>query len=385
MKKIIRVIQIGLLVFCVLFTSLSLVFLGIHYQDITNLLSTWGIVNSAFIESPDRSTLFTGASRGLVEALGDKYSEYVTGEEFAQVQERLGGEFAGIGIYFTMEEDVPLVVFVFPDSPAEQEGLREGDRILVADGTQLAGMDMEEVSDLLKGPEDTRVVLLVEREDGTTEELTLTRAFIQYITIHSQRVDAAPQIGYVHISSFSRRTPEQLEAALDELGEISGLVLDLRHNGGGEVSGALGAAAFFVPEGPIIFEESRYNIRAHESTGGNVEMPLVILVNGSTASSAEIVAGAIQDTGRAPLIGEQTFGKGIVQRYFPTTGGDFVKLTVTRYLTPRKRSIHGEGLRPDIEIPMSDEQYMQAIFGPQGPDPEGDPQLARALELLAGQ
>lgn len=382
LKKILRGIRTGLLGFCVLFTLLALIFGGLYFRDFANLFSVWGIVNTAYIESPDRDSLIAGASRGLVKGLEDPYSEYVTGEEYQETLERLSGAFAGLGIYFTMEEEIPTVVYVFPESPAEKAGLVNGDRILSAGDTEFAGMEMDQVSEVLKGPEGSLVTILVEREDGTRVELDIIRESIEYQTIYSSRLESDPDIGYVHISSFSQKTPEQLGEALEGLGDIRGLVLDLRQNGGGEVTGALGTAAYFLPKGPIIFEESRYNIRTQEAMGGNTDMPLVVLVNGNSASAAEIVAGAIQDTGRAMLVGEQTFGKGIVQRYFPTWGGDWVKLTVTRYLTPKKRSIHGEGLTPDRVIPMTEEQYMEALYGETSPDPAADPQLQEALDLL---
>jgi carboxyl-terminal processing protease len=382
--KALRVIGKILAGICIVFTIASLIFLGINYDSVANLLSTYTIVNQAYYEEPDVEALWDGMNEGLVSGLGDPYSQYMTKEEYDAMSERLQGGFAGIGIYFTVDEEGPVVLFVFEDSPAEAAGLLEGDRMLLADDTSLDGLDSDQIAMLLKGDEGTSFILRVLRESGEEEELNLTRAFVEYDSTYSEMIEET-NIGYIFISNFTMVTPEQFRNDLLELGELDGLVIDLRNNGGGQTTGAYGVASLFLPEGPIVFEETRDSISMQEATGGNLTLPLAVLVNGNTASASEILAGAIQDTERGVLVGEQTFGKGTVQRFYQTLHGDYIKITIARYLTPNKRSLHGIGLTPEYEILMTEDEYMEAIYGVEDINPETDPQLAKALELLQAQ
>lgn len=381
MRKFTRITRNILLGFTVIFTLTSLSLLAVNYQGISNALSTYGIVNSYFYEKPDQADLWQGVNEGLVQGLGDPYSDYLTQEEYETMAERLQGGFAGIGIYFTVDEDGPKVVAVFDDSPAQKAGLEEGDVMVSADGVSLMDLDSEEIALLLKGPADTSFSLLVNKEEGGQETLLLKRAFVEYETLLSRTL-ADGSIGYIYLSSFTMKTAEQFKAALIEMGDLEGLVIDLRNNGGGQTTGAYGVAALFLEEGPIAYEETRRNIRMQEATGGDLDLDLVVLVNGNTASASEILAGAIQDTQRGPLVGSQTFGKGTVQRFFRTLKGDYIKMTIARYLTPKKRSLHGEGLVPDYPVPMDEEETLEALYGEGAPDPDQDAQLRKALELL---
>ena len=384
MKKALRITGRILSGICIGFTVASLIFLGINYDSIGNLLSTYTIVNQAYYEEPNAEALWDGMNEGLVSGLGDPYSEYMTREEYDEMSERLQGGFAGIGIYFTVDEEGPLVLFVFEDSPAEAAGLLEGDRMLMADDVSLDGLDSDEIASLLKGEEGTSFILKVLRESGEEEDLALTRAFVEYDSTYATMIGDT-NIGYIYISNFTMKTPEQFRDDLLELGDMDGLVVDLRNNGGGQTTGAYGVASLFLPEGPIVFEETRDSISMQEATGGNLSLPLAVLVNGNTASASEILAGAIQDTERGVLVGEQTFGKGTVQRFYQTLGGDYIKVTIARYLTPNKRSLHDVGLTPEYEIPMTEEEYNEAIYGGEEIDPDIDPQLAKAVELLQDQ
>ncbi|QRN86773.1 S41 family peptidase [Clostridia bacterium] len=381
MKKALRIIGKILAGICIIFTVATLIFLGINYDSVGNLLSTYTIVNQAFYEEPDSEALWDGMNEGLVNGLGDPYSAYMTKEEYDSMSERLQGGFAGIGIYFTVDDDGPLVMAVFEDSPAEAAGLLEGDRMLMADDISLDGLESDEIVLLLKGEEGTSFTLRVLRESGEEEDLVLTRAFVEYDSTFSSKIEDT-DIGYIYISNFTMLTPEQFRDDLLELGDIDGLIIDLRNNGGGQTTGAYGVASLFLPEGPIVFEETRDSISTQEATGGNLELPLAVLVNGNTASASEILAGAIQDTKRGVLVGEQTFGKGTVQRFYQTLHGDYIKLTIARYLTPNKRSLHGIGLTPEYEVPMTEEEYMEAIYGENALHLDIDAQLTKAVEVL---
>ncbi len=384
MKKALRITGKILAGICIVFTVVSLIFLGINYDSVANLLSTYTIVNQAFYEEPDAEALWIGMNEGLVAGLGDPYSEYMTKEEYDDMSERLQGGFAGIGIYFTVDEEGPVVLFVFEDSPAETAGLLEGDRMLMADETSLDGLDSDEIAMLLKGEEGTSFILHVLRESGEEEDLNLTRAFVEYDSTYSAMIEGT-NIGYIFISNFTMVTPEQFRDDLLELGDLEGLIIDLRNNGGGQTTGAYGVASLFLPEGPIVFEETRDSISMQEATGGNLSLPLAVLVNGNTASASEILAGAIQDTDRGVLVGEQTFGKGTVQRFYQTLHGDYIKITIARYLTPDKRSLHGIGLTPEYEIPMTEDEYLEAIYGEEALNTDTDPQLAKAVEVLQAE
>lgn len=381
MKKALQIIGKILAGICIIFTVATLIFLGTNYDSVGNLLSTYTIVNQAFYEEPDSEALWDGMNEGLVNGLGDPYSAYMTKEEYDAMSERLQGGFAGIGIYFTVDDEGPLVMAVFDDSPAEAAGLLEGDRMLMADDISLDGLDSDEIVLLLKGAEGTSFTLRVLRTSGEEEDLSLTRAFVEYDSTYSAMIEDTG-IGYIYISNFTMLTPEQFRDDLLELGDIDGLIIDLRNNGGGQTTGAYGVASLFLPEGPIVFEETRDSISTQEATGGNLELPLAVLVNGNTASASEILAGAIQDTKRGVLVGEQTFGKGTVQRFYQTLQGDYIKLTIARYLTPNKRSLHGIGLTPEYEVPMTEEEYMEAIYGENALHLDIDAQLAKAVEVL---
>ncbi len=381
MKKIGKYLVRIWLVISFFFVVASLVLLGLNGGRIGNLLSTYSIVNAAFYEMPDQEALWMGLNEGLVSGLGDPYSEYITKEEYDDFSERLQGGFAGIGIYFTVDEEGPLVLHIFEDSPAQSAGLLVGDRMLAADGVSLEGLDSEEIALLLKGEEGTSFRLLVRRETEVEEELYLTRAYVEVESTYAAKIKDT-NIGYIYISNFTMVTAEQFRDNLIAFGDLDGLIIDLRNNGGGQTTGAYGVASLFLPKGPIVYEETRNSISMQEADGGNLDLPLVVLVNHNTASAAEILAGAIQDTNRGLLVGEQTFGKGTVQRFYQTLDGDYIKITIARYLTPNKRSIHGIGLTPDILFPMTEEEYVDALYAEIEPNPENDGQLAKALEML---
>lgn len=320
--------------------------------------------------------LVQGAIRGLVESLGDPYSAYFTPEEYEKWQESLAGEYTGVGMEITVRGGWITVVTPLPGTPAEAAGIQPGDVILEVDGESTEGWTLEQASLRIRGPEGTAVTLKVRHPDGRVEVLTVVRARIKVEAVRSQYLEE-PKVGYVRILRFDEEAPALVRQALFSfpLGELRGVVLDLRNNPGGLLSSAVEVASFFVDRGPIVrtrgpsFGERVYNSRGNSFPN----LPLAVLVNAGTASGAEIVAGAIQDHGVGVLVGQKTFGKGLIQEFvlrFPD--GGMVKLTTGQYLTPKGREVHDVGLSPDIEVPEERAE-------------EEDLDLQAALEWIASQ
>ncbi len=319
--------------------------------------------------------LVQGAIRGMVESLGDPYSAYFTPEEYAEWQRSLAGEYTGVGMEITIRKGWVTVVTPLPGTPAEAAGIRPGDVILEVDGESTEGWTLEQASMRIRGPEGTPVTLKVRHPDGKVETLTIVRARIKVEAVRSQYL-AEEKVGYVRILRFDEEAPALVGRALFSfpLGELRGVVLDLRNNPGGLLSAAVEVASFFIDRGPVVrtrgpsFGERLYNSRGNSFPN----LPLAVLVNEGTASGAEIVAGAIQDHGVGVLVGRKTFGKGLIQEIvlqFPD--GGVLKLTTGEYLTPKGRRVHDVGLTPDVPVAERGE--------------EEDLDLKAALEWLASQ
>jgi len=351
----------------------------------------WNKVTTQYVGEFDRQALVEGSIKGMFEALGDPYSAYMTSEEYNASLSNISGEFEGIGAEMNAQDAAGVactpisetcrltVVRVLRDSPALRAGLLQGDILLTVDGTSVLGSTVEEVVTRVRGPRDTSVVLGLER-DGQPLEMTIVRAVIQSEDVHSS-VIASGQVGYLKIDGFSSSSANDFVDELRKLVVDQGLtriVLDLRNDPGGFVDKAHTVASQFIAEGPIYWEESADGTQvAHEATSGGVAtdpaIRLVLLVNGGSASASEIVAGALQDTERATLVGETTFGKGTVQQWHLLNNGEAggFRLSVWKWLTPSRRWIHGTGVVPDIVVPV-----------PGGTPADEDPQLDRAVELL---
>lgn len=299
--------------------------------------------------------LIQGAIRGLVESLGDPYSAYFTPEEYEEWQRGLAGEYTGVGMEITVRGGWITVVTPLPGTPAEAAGVQPGDVILEVDGESTEGWTLEQASLRIRGPEGAPVTLKVRHPDGRVEVLTVVRARIKVEAVRAQYLEE-PKVGYVRILRFDEEAPALVGQALFSfpLEGLRGIVLDLRNNPGGLLSSAVEVASFFVDRGPIVrtrgpsFGERVYNSRGNSFPN----LPLAVLVNGGTASGAEIVAGAIQDHGVGVLVGQKTFGKGLIQEFvLRLPDGGMVKLTTGQYLTPKGREVHDAGLSPDIEVP----------------------------------
>ncbi len=326
---------------------------------------------AAEVETED---LVRGALRGMIEALDDPYSEFMTPEEYEQFESALRGEFSGVGMEIGIRDGKVLVISPLPDTPAERAGVRPGDRILKVDGESIDGWRLDQVSSAIRGEEGTEVTLTLERDHGEREDVIIERAIIRLEPVRSTILEQAP-VAHVRVLRMDERTAQELGNALFSLplDELDGIVLDLRRNPGGYLRAAVEAAGYFLDRGETVLTTvgPAYGERRYWSRGGNIPgIPLVVLVDEGTASAAEILAGALQDHGAAVLIGRPTFGKGIIQELVTQLpDGSVIKLTTQQYFTPDGHPVHDVGLTPDIVVEWD-------------PEDEEDPDLEAALEWI---
>ena len=342
----------------------------------------WDLVQRHFYgELPDMQALTYAAIRGMLSTLGDDYTAFIEPSVAAIISEDATGEFEGIGAFVGLDEEGKVeIVEPFEGGPADQAGIRAGDRVLEVDGVSILGVTLYEAIGLIRGPESTEVTLLIERE-GVAEpfKVTVTRARLEIAITDAEMRDDG--IGYIRLYDFSATAGERMEEELEELlaQDPQAIIFDLRGNPGGWLDQAVGVADLFLDDGAILIERwSDGREQSFEARPGDVgeDVPLVVLVNGGSASAAEIVAGALQDRERAVLIGELTFGKGSVQRPFTLSDGSELRVTAALWFTPNDRAIHGDGLAPDIEVSWPEEEV----------EPDVDPQLERAVEyILSGE
>lgn len=338
----------------------------------------WDIVHREYVDQPvDDESMMRGAIEGALNALGDQHTTYMDPSTYEQANIPLQGSYEGIGAWVDTNAEYLTIVSPMPDSPAEDAGLKPGDRVIAVDGEDVTGIDANIVIRSVLGPAGTTVHLTIARE-GESEllEFEIVRAEIEVPSIHSEMLEG--DIGYIQLFSFSNETADDLRAAITDLQDqgMQSMILDLRGNGGGFLFSAIDVTSEFVQDGLILTE--RFGDGSEETYDANgrglaTEIPLVVLVDGGSASASEIVAGAIQDYDRGILVGETTFGKGSVQNWIPLDDEQgAVRVTVARWYTPNDRQIHEEGLEPDVAV-----EYTQDDF-----DAGEDPQLDEAIQIL---
>lgn len=315
-------------------------------------------------EDIDVEEMTEGMYSGLVDSLGDPYSVYYTAEEWQDLMADTEGIYYGIGAYLQLDTATGLARIngVIADTPAEEAGLRENDIIYQVDGEMIQGLELSEIVSRVKGEEGTTVHLTIVREGETDYlEFDVERRRIESPTVNYEMYDNG--VGYIQITEFDEVTTDQFTEALAVIkgSGAKGLILDLRSNPGGSLPVVVDIARSILPKGLIVYTEDKYGKREEYTCDGKNELdiPMVVLINGNSASASEILAGAIKDYGKGTLIGTTTFGKGIVQRVLPLTDGTALKLTISSYYTPKGNNIHGIGIDPDIECEFDSEAYYE--------------------------
>ncbi|MCL1997004.1 MAG: S41 family peptidase [Defluviitaleaceae bacterium] len=341
------------------------------------------ILEDRFIGDLDHQAMQDAMFSGLLDGVGDIYTSYMTAYEFRRFRELSAGTFVGIGAVVSRTEDGSvLIVSPYRGSPAYNAGILPGDRILEVNGEDITANDLVITIGMIQGEEGTPVNLTIYREmENRTFEIEIIRAVIEIPTVHYEMLEN--NIGYVHLSGFDRVTYGQFVSAYENLASqgMEGLILDLRNNPGGMLDVVVNITSRLVPEGAILYiQDSTGNRRARYSTPGEIEIPLVILINGHSASASEVLAGAAVDHGVARLVGQQSFGKGSVQDIVPLPDGSALRITIATYYTPNGTAIDGYGLTPTYIVEIEDYQSArihQIAF-------EYDIQLQKAIEVIEG-
>jgi len=358
------------------------------WQDARTLAEVLERVKHDYVNPVDDHQLLQAAIRGMVSSL-DPYSAYLDGDEYDEVKISSSGQYSGVGIEVSMEDDEVVVVSPLEGSPAAQAGIRPGDIIATIDGVPVNTTSLADTIGRMRGKEGTSVKIGVLRE-GSAEPLqfTLKRSRVELRSVKAELLE--PGMGYVRISQFSETTGDDLDAALKDLRKrngaaLKGLVLDLRNNPGGVLEAAVSVSDAFLDSGVIVTAkgrtpESKFEMDATPGDALN-GAPIVVLVNGGSASAAEIVAGALKDNHRAKLMGRTTYGKGSVQTVIPLPGDRAVKLTTSLYYTPSGISINHRGIAPDIELPR-DPAPPGASVSADAPLLERDAEVRRAVQEL---
>jgi len=323
------------------------------------------ILENEHINEIDQDELLHGAFKGMLEALDDPEASYLDREDFENLRVQTEGVYGGVGIEVFLDNDYVTIVAPISGTPGEEAGLSSGDRIVAVDGINLVGEDLNKAVSLMRGEPGTDLEMEVERP-GVDQVLVfeITREQIELDTVQHEMLD--DQVGYIKLTSFSDTTAQEFEAAVEELKQknMGALIIDLRNNPGGLLSAAVQIADILIPEGPITHIESREGrIETHSSEREALGIPMAALVNGASSSASEVLAGALQDTDAAVIIGTQTFGKASVQNIRPLSDGGALRYTVAHYQTPGGRTIHEEGLTPDLVVdpPAIVELAMQPI------------------------
>jgi len=345
--------------------------LDIPFESLQAFTDVFSRVKSDYVEGVDDKKLIEDAIRGMLSGL-DPHSSFMNTAEFNELKVGTTGQFGGLGIEVSMENGFVKVISPIDDTPASRAGLKSSDLIIQLDETPVKGMTLNDAVKIMRGEPDTDILLTIVREgESAPLEFTITREIIRVKSVRSKILEEG--YGYVRIASFQSRTTTDLLKTITDLQKeapLKGLVLDLRNNPGGVLSGAVGVSNAFINDGLVVYTEGRIDDSSHRYTatpGDSLNgAPLIILINGGSASASEIVAGAMQDHKRAIIMGTKSFGKGSVQTIQELQNGSAVKITTARYFTPNGRSIQAKGIVPDIELktlrlPASDKKERKSF------------------------
>lgn len=349
--------------------------------DLSLMWGVWRLLIQHYIAVDELKTpdMVFGAVSGMVNAVGDPYTTFMTPKENNDFHQSLQGKLEGIGAELTMRDGMIVVVAPLKESPAAKAGLEPEDIIIEVDGVDIIGETVHQVVQRIRGPSGTNVTLTVIRtKEVEPLSITITRA---KITIPSMEYEvlqtASGSVGHIQLNQFGDGSTPEIRDALRDLRSkgVDGIVFDLRFNGGGYLEGAVEISSMFLKQGKVVTVRHRGGEPTNHYVSGrpsDPDVPLAVLINEGSASASEILAGALQDAGRAKIIGKQSFGKGTVQEVFDLPGNASVRITTAKWLTPSGRDLGKEGVAPDIEIDRTREQIQQGI----------DPQLDAAIEWL---
>lgn len=352
---------------------------GDNIIDFSLFWDVWDLLKDKYVdtESLDASQLLYGAINGMLRATGDPYTVFLSPEENEKFNEDITGKFEGIGAEIGIKGGILTIIAPLKDSPAEKSGLRSGDKVLKINDEITSEMDIDDSVDKIRGPKGTEVVLTIFRDgDEETREIIVIR---DTIDIKSVELDFKDNIAYIEVNRFSRETVQEFSLIAKKVlsGDSKGIIIDLRNNPGGFLDISVVLASKMLPKDKVVVIEEDSDGKRKEllSQGGDVfsEMETIIIINEGSASASEILAGALRENrDNVTIVGKKSFGKGSVQELIDLDSGSAVKITVAKWLTPKGNQINNEGIAPDVEVDLTNDDY----------DNNRDPQLEKALEIL---
>ena len=373
--------NVALLVVMTSFVTFTATVLGIYallgfngqkMKDIVRFFGALRFIETQYVQDVDYTKLIDGAISGMVKTLDDPHSIYLNQQMYEMLKAHTEGSFGGIGIVMGFKDNKVTVISVMEGTPGEAAGIKTGDEIVAVDGKPTHEIEPEEVAMHIRGEVGTNVVLTIRRAGEEDQDYTITRATIQVHTVAGQMLPDTEGIGYIRIASFSEHTASEFKEAYNNLETegMKGMILDLRENPGGLVTSCVEIANMVVPKGPVVSVVQKDGTKEeYDSKLEKEKYPIVVLIDGNSASASEILAGALQDTGAATLVGAKSYGKGSVQVVMPLYDDDALKLTIAKYYTPSGRSIDGTGIEPDVPVEQAD-------------GASNDTQLLKAIDIM---
>ena len=352
--------------------------MGFNAQKTKDVLRFFGalrFIETQYVRDVDYTKLIDGAISGMVKTLDDPHSIYLDPKMYELMRSHTEGSFGGVGIVMGFKDNKITVISVMEGTPSEAAGIKTGDEIIAVDGVPTSELEPEEVVLHIRGEIGSEVTLRVRRAGEEDKDYVVRRATIQVHTVAGQMLPDTDGIGYIRIASFSEHTADEFKDAYHALENegVKGMIIDLRENPGGLVTSCVAIANMVVPKGPVVSVVQKDGRREeYESELSEEKYPLVVLIDGNSASASEILAGALQDTGAATIVGETSYGKGSVQVILPLYDDDALKLTIAKYYTPSGRSIDGTGIEPDVRVEPQ-------VDGAQ------DVQLLKAIDVMKGK
>lgn len=358
------------------FLALAFIFVT-NSSGLSSLLTVVGLLKADSLYEPQTDKMIEGATAGIVSSLDDPYSKYLNKSQWEELELQLNAEFGGIGVYVVELDDGRLgIVSPIKGTPAERAGLKNGDIITRINDQSAIHMSQDEAVHLMRGEPGTQLDMAVLRPgEGKEYEFKIIREIINVPSVEDKVIGDGVPIGYIKLNQFHARSAQEIADSVNRLNakDIKGIILDLRDNGGGDFEASIAIADIFLEDKEVVsVKDARGQETVHRAEAGSVKLPMVVLVNGNSASASEILAGALKDNKRAVLVGEKTYGKGLVQTVFPLRGGGALKLTTQKYFTPDGTDINKIGINPDYVVKNSEAEGL-------------DLPMDRALEIIKEQ